>query len=59
MTELRTWLEAWVLWMLAILVVLGIGRLSGRSERWKWGMGIVIFLLAIVGVQSLLWRAVG
>ena len=46
-----------VVWLLAILCVVGIGRLSAVSERWKWGMGIAIFGLAIVGVRSLLWGA--
>lgn len=59
MSEWRMWLEAWVVWTLAILIVMGIGRLSGRGERWRWGMGITLFLLAIIGVQALLWRVLG
>jgi hypothetical protein len=46
-----------VVWLLAILCVVGIGRLSAVSERWKWGMGITLFALAIVGVRWLLWGA--
>ena len=59
MSEARAFAEQWLVWMLAILMVLGVGRLGARSERWKWAMGMLVFLLAIVGVQALLWRMLG
>lgn len=43
-------LETLAVWVFAVMVVLGLAKMSRRSSRWRGGAGWVVFLLAIFGV---------
>ena len=42
-------------WLLAVVVVLALLRLGGRSARWANTVMLVLWLLAVAGAASVLW----